>query len=178
MSKKIVIIILLLLSITFSLHIKVSKEKPIINSINTIFNNKNGKTKVIDPIGKLEIQKINLKKYLYAQNSPLNNIEKNVTIIKETISKSENGLIILAAHSGDSDKSYFNDLDKLTIGDYINLTYKGKEYLYIVTNIFEQEKKGYINLNIKDANQLFLTTCSKTPNKQLIIETKKIVLTN
>ena len=55
--------------------------------------------------------------------------------------------------------------------------YKGKEYPYIVTNIFEQEKKGYINLDIKDESQLFLTTCSKAPHKQLIIETKKIVLT-
>lgn len=175
MSKK--TIILLLLVIIISLPIKISKEKPIISTISTIFNTKNGKTKIIDPIGKLEISKINLKKYLYDQNSSLNNIEENVTIIKETISKNENGLIILAAHSGDSDKAFFNDLDKLTIGDYINLTYKRKEYLYIVTNIFEQEKKGYINLDIKDESQLFLTTCSKAPHKQLIIETKKIVLT-
>ena len=175
MSKKMILLVLLI--ITISLPIKISKEKPIINTINTIFNNKNGKTKVIDPIGKLEIPKINLTKYLYDQNSSLNNIEENVTILKETISKNENGLIILAAHSGDSDKAFFNDLDKLTIGDYINLKYKEKEYFYIVTNIFEQEKKGYINLDIKDESQLFLTTCSKAPHNQLIIETKKIVLT-
>lgn len=176
MSKKITLLVLLI--ITISLPIKISKEKSIINTINTIFNNKNGKTKIIDPIGKLEIPKINLTKYLYDQNNSLNNIEENVTILKETISKNENGLIILAAHSGDSNKAFFNNLDKLTIGDYINLIYKGKEYLYIVTNIFEQEKKGYINLDIKDESQLFLTTCSKVPHKQLIIETKKIVLTN
>ena len=83
-------ILLVLLIITISLPIKISKEKPIINTINTIFNNKNGKTKVIDPIGKLEIPKINLTKYLYDQNSSLNNIEENVTILKETISKNEN----------------------------------------------------------------------------------------
>ena len=175
MSKKMMLLVLLIIII--SLPIKISKEKPIINTINTIFNNKNGKTKVIDPIGKLEIPKINLTKYLYDQNSSLNNIEENVTILKETISKNENGLMILAAHSGDSDKAFFNDLDKLTIGDHINLKYKGKEYPYIVTNIFEQEKKGYINIDIKDESQLFLTTCSKAPHKQLIKETKKIVLT-
>ena len=129
MSKKITLLVLLI--ITISLPIKISKEKSIINTINTIFNNKNGKTKIIDPIGKLEIPKINLTKYLYDQNNSLNNIEENVTILKETISKNENGLIILAAHSGDSNKAFFNNLDKLTIGDYINLIDKGKEYLYI-----------------------------------------------
>ena len=61
MSKKMILLVLLI--ITISLPIKISKEKPIINTISTIFNNKNGKTKVINPIGKLEIQKIALVWY-------------------------------------------------------------------------------------------------------------------
>ena len=49
-----------------------------------------------------------------------------------------------------------------------------KEYIFIITNIFEQDKNGYINIVKNNKSQLILTTCSTiNKNKQLIIESTK-----
>ena len=83
-------------------------------------------------------------------------------------------IIVLAAHSGTGRNAFFKDLNKLNINDTINLTYTNNHYTYKVINIFEQDKSGYITINEKEYDQLFLTTCSYNKNKQLIIECKKI----
>lgn len=153
---------------------KVIEEKEIITEKTNTEKEKEEIKEIQRQIGILEIPKINLKKELYDINSPLNNIEKNVTILKETISQdpTNNGLIVLAAHSGNSYKSFFDDLDKLIINDTIKLTYKNNIYEYKVIKIYEQEKNGYINITTSIEPKLFLTTCSKNYNKQLIIECK------
>ena len=122
------------------------------------------------PIGKVQIPKINLNKSLYKIDSKLNNVEENVTILESDLPS----IIILAAHSGTGHNAFFKDLNKLDINDTINLTYTNKNYTYKVINIFEQDKSGYITINEKEYDQLFLTTCSYNENKQLIIECKKI----
>lgn len=122
------------------------------------------------PIGKVQIPKINLNKTLYKIGSKLNNVEENVTILESNLPN----IIILAAHSGTGHNAFFKDLNKLNINDTINLTYTNANYTYKVINIFEQNKSGYITINEKEYDQLFLTTCSYNKNKQLIIECKKI----
>lgn len=122
------------------------------------------------PIGKVQIPKINLNKNLYKIGSKLNNVEENVTILESNLPN----IIILAAHSGTGHNAFFKDLNKLNINDTINLTYTNANYTYKVINIFEQNKSGYITINEKEYDQLFLTTCSYNKNKQLIIECKKI----
>ena len=109
------------------------------------------------PIGKVQIPKINLNKNLYKIGSKLNNVEENVTILESDLPS----IIVLAAHSGTGKNAFFKDLNKLNINDTINLTYTNANYTYNVINIFEQDR-------------LFLTTCSYNKNKQLIIECKKI----
>ncbi len=128
------------------------------------------------PIGYLEIDAINLYKELYNISSKHNNIEENVTILKESSNpENKDSLIILAAHSGEGKIAYFNNLNKLKINDKIKFIYYNKEYIFKVTNIFEQDKIGYININKKEESQLILTTCSiSNKNKQLIIESTKI----
>jgi len=123
------------------------------------------------PIGKLIIKKINIDNNLYKTTSKLNNVDKNITILNNSIEpNNKNSIMFIAAHSGNSDISYFKDLDKLNINDEIILFYKNKYYHYIINKIWEENKNGYIHVTKEDNKQLVLTTCSpKHENKQLII---------
>ena len=128
------------------------------------------KNKQEETIGTLTINKINLTKDIYSINNPHNNVDENVTILKD-----DENLIVLAAHSGPGYIAFFNDLDKLDLNDIINLTYNNKNLVYKVTNIEEQVKDGTIEINKTDKQRLILTTCSKKDkNKQLVIITEKI----
>ena len=98
------------------------------------------------PIGKVQIPKINLNKNLYKIGSKLNNVEENVTILESDLPS----IIVLAAHSGTGKNAFFKDLNKLNINDTINLTYTNANYTYTVINIFEQDKSGYITINEKE----------------------------
>ncbi len=159
--KTLYILTILLFLLVFSLStIKISSE-PIIT--NTTIVQK-------EEIGKIIINKINLKRNLYDINSPENNVEKNITILKESIPPTEKeSIMILAAHSGTGKIAYFNELDKLELNDSIILLYKNKKYIYIVKNIWEEEKNGYISFNKEKRKQLILTTCSPTNNKKQLI---------
>lgn len=123
------------------------------------------------PIGKLIINKLNIDNNLYHINSKNNNVDKNITILKESIEPNiDNSIFYIAAHSGTGDKAYFKNLNKLKVGDKITLLYKNNYYIYKVKDIFEQDKDGYININKEKKKQLILTTCSPNhKNKQLII---------
>lgn len=126
-------------------------------------------------IGNLIINKINLDMPLYNIESKKNNIEENITILKESIlPPNKESIVFLAAHSGTSKISYFNNLDKLEINDTIFLTINNTENTYQITNIYKQKKNGYINVNKENKDQLILTTCDPNDNKyQLIINSTK-----
>lgn len=171
-NKKIVLLTILIVLSILSPY-KISKNKTVINTITTELKKKDNSINYIKEIGALEIPKINLKRNIYDPSSKLNDVDKNVTIIKETISSNENGLIILAAHSGNNYNSFFDNLDKLKVTDTVYLTYKDKKYQYQVTSIYEEKRTGYINIKDKNVNRLILTTCSKNKGKQLIIECEK-----
>ena len=64
-----------------------------------------------DILFKLEIPTINLNKNIYPIDSPLNNIEKNIEILK--YSNIEKNFIILASHSGNNSNTYFNNIVNL-----------------------------------------------------------------
>ena len=119
----------------------------------------------------MEINKINLKEKLYNINSKENNIEQNITILKESIlPDKDNSIMFIAAHSGIGKIAYFEELDELKPNDEIILNINNKTYKYIVKEYWEEKKNGYINDNKESKKQLILTTCS--PNKdnyQLII---------
>ena len=142
---------------------KISNIEKNINTANYINNNE----KII---GTLTIDKINLSQDIYNIKSSHNNVEENVTILND-----DNGLIVLAAHSGQGSIAYFNNLDQLNLNDTINLTYKNKKLTYKVTKIEDQVKDGTIEINKTNTKRLILTTCSKKDkNKQLVIITEKI----
>ena len=118
----------------------------------------------------LEIPKISLKKGILNKNNPDNNVDKNITILKESSYPNETGTIYLAAHSGNGKQSYFNDLKELVISDEAILYYQNQKYIYYVKEIKEVNKNSQLSLLTQKEKSLILITCSQTnKNKYLII---------
>ena len=121
-------------------------------------------------LGILSIPKINLKQGFYEYSSPLNTVDKNIEVI-ETSKMPDvlNSNLILAAHSGNSEIAYFKHLDQLQVQDSVYVYYKGKEYKYIIADIYDKEKTGYIEISRdKNKNTITLITCKKNTNLQTV----------
>lgn len=130
-------------------------------------------------IGYLNIPKINLTKGFYSKNSVNNDIDKNILVIKESSYPDvDKGNLIIAGHSGNSWKAFFNDLYKLEKGDYAYVTYKNKKYAYKIVNIYKQDKVGTIAIYRNyDKTTLTLVTCtnnSSTTQTVYILELQDI----
>lgn len=116
------------------------------------------------------IDKINLSQEIYSYKE--SNVDENIIYLKESVL--ENNFYILAAHSGNSSISYFKNLDKLQIGDEINLIFNNKNMNFIIEEIYYVKKTGKIILPVGLKNTLYLTTCDKYNNeRQLIIKSVK-----
>ena len=130
------------------------------------------KTKVkYEYIAVLKIPKINLEKGLVERTSKYNNINYGVEILKESDSPDViNGNVILAAHSGTANISYFRNLDKINVGDGAIIYYQGKTYNYKFVKIYDVEKTGKAKID-RDNNTstLTLVTCRHNTNKQIIL---------
>ena len=121
-------------------------------------------------IAVIEIPKINLKKGLYSKNSSLNNVNKNIKILKESSMPNEiKGNFILASHSGSSKVAYFNNLKKLNINDIAYVYYEGGRFAYKLVNVYEIKKTGKANI-IRNASKTTMTliTCITGTNKQIV----------
>lgn len=138
-----------------------------------ISDNEETSSKVVQEenyIGILEIPKINLKKGLVDKNSPSNNVDKNIYILKETTLPDEriNSHVILASHSGNSYISYFKNLKKLDMKDKVNFYYKNVKYIYEISNKYEIDKTGTTELKITNKSDITLITCISGTNKQVV----------
>lgn len=128
-------------------------------------------------IAVLEIPKINVKRGLLSINDKNNNINRNVAILKGSdMPNIENGLLILASHSGSASISYFRHLNKLEMSNQVYIYYQNIKYVYEITNIDRQDKTGNISISKKEnETNLVLTTCDPiNKNKQVVITTKLI----
>ena len=116
--------------------------------------------------GYLIIPSINMNLGFYNYDSPLNNVEYNIELIKIPVE----GSYLIAGHSGVGKKAYFNDLSKLEEGDIIYLDINNEKNKYIITSIYRVKKTG--NINIKNnTDMLYLTTCDQViDGYQLVIE--------
>lgn len=117
-----------------------------------------------DYIAILEIPKINLKKGLYAKDNKYNDVKYGIQILD----KSNENLVILASHSGNSLISYFKNLAKLKVDDKVIIKYQEKDYIYQVRYFYEIEKNG--KLEILDDNiykKIILITCNNQ-SKQIV----------
>ena len=113
-------------------------------------------------IGYLTIPKINLHKGFVDRRSTENDVEKNIMIVEgSNYPDVKRGNFIIAGHSGTGWKAFFNDLYQLTTGDTAEVTYKGKRYIYKITNIYKQQKTGKIAIYRNyDKTTLTLVTCT------------------
>lgn len=121
-------------------------------------------------IAVIEIPSIDLRKGIYSKNSIENNIEKNVTILKESdMPDTQNGNVVLASHSGPSKIAYFNDLPKLKLNDIAYIYYNGSRFSYKLINIYEVDKTVTVDIvRNTQKNTLTLITCKGKEKKQLV----------
>ena len=150
--------------------IKISEAPSTLNPVKNfkiIYNKKEENDNII---GYIKIDKLNINEKLYKINSSENNVDKHVTILKESVlPDKENSIVFIAAHSGTGDIAYFKDLDKLKTRDNIILNINEKNYTYTVKEMWEDPKNGYININKEKEKQLILTTCSPNNSKKQLI---------
>lgn len=108
MLKKLFLVSLIVIPI-ITLSIR-NKNDPITNS----YIVKEGAVPKEVPIAQLIIDKISINNYIYSYDSINNTVEKNVELLAgSTFPDKENSIVFLAAHSGNSNISYFNNLDRL-----------------------------------------------------------------
>lgn len=133
---------------------------------------KKEETKKENYIALLEIPSISLTQGFYAKNSKLNNVDKNIQILKKSdMPDKKNGNTILASHSGNCSVCYFKNLYKIKEKDLINIYHKDIKFTYQVVKKYLEEKDGDIWIK-KDNNKttLTLTTCSQQEKgKQIVI---------
>ena len=122
-------------------------------------------------IAVLEIPTINLKRGVFDKQSVNNNVNKNIYVLSETTLPDEKEYhhIILASHSGYGYTAFFRNLNQLNYGDLIFFYYKGINYIYKISNIYEIEKTGSMNLNLSNNSDMTLVTCVYGTNRQLVI---------
>lgn len=141
------------------------------NNINLDNSNIVDSSKVNDEyLGILEIKSIKLKKGFYDINSKLNDVDKNIEVIKSSLMPNiKNSNLILASHSGNSNISYFKNLDKLKLGDVASVYYHKNKYDYKLVNYYEVIKSGKVQIiKNNDVNNLTLITCKKNSDKQIV----------
>ena len=86
-----------------------------------------------------------------------------------------NSTVILGAHSGTGDIAYFKDLNKLSKGDVITLTYKNKKYKYTVDSLSKDRKDGKIKITYCSNNKrLILYTCYPNDKSNYLVVTSYI----
>lgn len=131
----------------------------------------------IEYVASLSIPKISLEQGLTAINSKYNSVNYGIQIIKSSsFPNVKNGNLILASHSGTSYRSIFKNLYKLTLGDICIVSYKGKEYKYEITNIYNKPKIGKITIDRDyNKNTLTLITCTRNSNTEQTVYIAELI---
>ena len=128
-------------------------------------------------VGTLEIPKIGFSRGFVSKKSKDNNINKNITVIKEsTMPDVKGGNLIIAGHSGTGPLAFFNNLYKLKNNDRVYVHYKNKKYAYKIVKIYKQKKTGKIKIyRNKNRSTLTLVTCTNNDkNTQTIYIAEQI----
>ena len=110
----------------------------------------------------LEINKIDLKREIYAKDKKENDVNQNILLHKNSIlpGKKES-YVILAAHSGNGQNAYFRNLYQLEVGDEVLFYYNHKKWSYEIFDIEFQDKTGILYLKENYPNMIALITCTK-----------------
>ena len=129
-----------------------------------------GKTKDEKEIMTIKISKLNIKNKIYNFESNLNNIDKNVIILKGSSMPDKNGVLLIGAHSGTGKLAYFKNLNKIKINDVVEIKYNNKIYKYRVLKKYLDKKDGSINFNnSNNSKKLILYTCNPNDKENFLV---------
>jgi len=113
----------------------------------------------------LEIPSIGLKRGILDIDNKYNDVKYNIEVIKNG-----NDSIVLASHNGNNYNSFFDDLDKMEIGDYINYYEDDKLYKYVYSESYEIKKNGYADIYTDNGkNSIVLITCKRNSNDAQVV---------
>lgn len=131
-------------------------------------------------IGYLEIPTIHFKQGFVDKNDVHNNVEENITILKEATYPDKVGNFIIAGHSGTGAIAYFNELYRLKEHDTMYVYYKNKKYTYEIVNIYTQPKNGTIKIyrDQTKATVTLITCTNDNDTTQTVYIANQIAVTN
>ena len=138
------------------------------NTRNNTSNDPSGKVKQVaityNYIGRLKIPSINLNRGFVKYGTSGNDVNQNIAIMAGSqYPNVRSSNFIIAAHNGSGWNAYFTNIDKLQKGSMAYVTYKGKQYSYILKKIYSDPKgDGKVTIHKTD-NQKHLTliTCKR-----------------
>lgn len=165
-----VILIYVLICICTSKDYKTSHLKERFDKVSINSSNVSSVKGEDEYYARVVIPKIGVNQYLYPVGSSENTVDKNIEIIKgSSLPDQVSGNLILAAHNGISPVAYFHDLNKLEIGDLIDVSYGGIDYEYIVSYIYDVKKTGKVSIKRdKTKTSITLITCLGE-DRQLVV---------
>lgn len=119
--------------------------------------------------GRLKIPSINLNRGFVKYGTFGNNVNQNIAIMSGSkYPDVKNSNFIIAAHNGSGWNAFFTNIDKLKLGSMAYVTYKGKQYSYILKRIYSDPKgDGSVTIKKIDNNKhLTLITCKRPDYKK------------
>lgn len=161
-------LVLIILSILFTIIIKINFYLDRINHYNVIDNifiNKNSFNDYY--LGYIYIERVNIKRLIVKGINEKNLDDKYVAMDSSSISLDSKKNIILAGHSIDN---VFKNLHNLKINDEIKIITKNKEQIYSVSEILIVNDNDTKYMDQTDINILTLITCMNDSKKRLIIK--------
>ena len=137
-------------------------NKQEIKAVTNYFNQQNN-----EYIAIIEIPKINLKKGIKEND----NVDKGIMLLDKD--KIIDNTFILAAHSGNCDICYFNQLDTIKKNDIIYFYYNHIKFTFEIFKI-ERKRKSTFTLQ-DDKDTITLITCEKNNEDYQIIMIGKLI---
>ena len=137
----------------------------------SIEEEKNKVVYVEKEIMSISIPKLNISNKIYNIESSLNNIDKNVIILKgSNMPDKDKGVLLIGAHSGFGEYAYFKNLNKIDINDEVIIKYNNKNYTYKVISKYLDKKDGSINFsNSPVSKRLILYTCNPDDKENFLV---------
>lgn len=111
------------------------------------------------------------------KNSENNDLSKNIQVLSASKYPNDtSGNVIIAGHSGTGRIAFFKNFYKLSKGDKATIYYKGKEYNYILDNIYDVPKTGSVKLKkLESKKNLILITCTYQNKKMQSVYIFKLI---
>lgn len=122
-------------------------------------------------IALINIPKLNLEAGI-VEGVKIEDIKYSVGHFPNTPMAGEKGNFCLAAHRVSNYGQAFRYLDKLELGDEIQVLYKGRQYIYEVTDSFEVTPQETHVLDNTENSTITLVTCTIGAKNRLIVKGK------